>query len=85
MRRTLVWVWGMIWNPPLIWEHPDGTFCHTEKVNRFRGHCTRWDLRPMWFHTILTTRQACGCRRRLGLKHTIICGDCAGFNLDGAV
>lgn len=80
--RTLRWLWGLIRNPELVWLNPDGTVYRTEKVNRFRGPFTRWDLRPYWFDTILTTHAACGCRKRFGLWHTVWCMDCCGFNLD---
>lgn len=80
-RDTLHWAWGMIWNPPLVWMNQDGTFSHTEQVNRFRGKFTRWDMRPLWFHTAFTTKLSCGCRKRLGIKRTIWCMDCCSFEL----
>lgn len=81
VRHTAQWAWRMIWNPPLVWNNPDGTYSHSEQTNRFRGDFTRWDMRPMWFHTALTTHLDCGCRKRLGRKRTIWCMDCAGIEL----
>jgi hypothetical protein len=35
-----------------------------------------WALtRPMWTHTIFTTHEGCGCRKRFGLWNTIYCAD----------
>jgi hypothetical protein len=80
MTNTVAWLWGMVRNPPLVWENLDGTSSHTEQVPRF-GNMSRWDLRPHWMHTVLTTGHACGCRKRLGLWRTIYCMDHAGLSL----
>lgn len=83
MNRTTEWAWGMVRNPPLVWNNEDGSFSHTEQVPRFGGDFNRWALRPMWMYRLLTTNPGCGCRRRFGLWRTIYCMDHAEFSLDG--
>lgn len=73
-RKVARWTWGMIWNRPLVWKHQDGTFSHAEKVRRFKGPFSRWDMRPLIFHTAFTKRLDCGCRERFG-KRPIWCMD----------
>lgn len=82
VRQVAHWAWGMIWNPPLVWNNQDGTFSHAENVRRFKGQFTRWDMRPLWFHTAFTKRRACGCRKRWWGTPTIWCMDCARLDLD---
>ena len=61
---TLRFIRDLIANPPVMFGDDEEQWTRRE----------RWQvLRPMWTHTIATTRDECGCQRRFGMWRTIWC------------
>lgn len=82
-KQTAAWLWDVARNPDVVWVDPESG----EEASRERWtRMARWHtLRPIWMYHFLTTKAACGCRRRFGLWRVITCGDHLGFDLTDGV